>query len=135
MRVNVQQRYALSPTRVRSRSLQPLSGTPLLPATCSVPQHRFLLPSRTLLHWPSHVSHTQQVVCVPSLLSAGAFGIAQLASFCARAGFGTEVEFRAVDCDLLHLVACANAKVALEVYVFACFCPGVGSSCLEEQRM
>lgn len=75
----------------------------------------------------------QQVVCTLSLLSAGSFGIAQLGFLSARASFDTEVEFMAVDCDLLHSVACANMKVPLEVYVFACLCPGVGSSCSKEQ--
>lgn len=76
----------------------------------------------------------QQVVCTLSLPSAGNFGIAQPGFLCAQAGLDTEVEFKVVDCDLLHLVACANVKVLLEVYVFTCFCPSAGSSCFKEQH-
>ena len=75
----------------------------------------------------------QQVMCILSLLSAGTFGIAQLGFLCARASFDTEVEFRAVDCDLLRLVARTSMEVPLEVYDFACFCPSVGSSCFDKQ--
>lgn len=79
------------------------------------------------------MSHTQQVLCTLSLLSVGSFGIAQLGSLCAQAGFESEVESWAVDCDLSHFVACANMEVPLEVYVLACFSHGVGSSCFKEQ--
>lgn len=72
-------------------------------------------------------------MCTLSLLSAGTFGITQLGFLCAQAGFDSEVEFWAVDCDLPHLVACANMEVPLEVYVLAYFSHGVGSSCFKEQ--
>lgn len=119
-------------TRVSSSS-RPLSRTPLLPATCSVLQHHSLLPSHTLPPRPSHVSHTHQVVCTLPLLFAGTFGITQLGFPCAQAGFDSEVGCWAVHCGLSHLVACANVEVPLEVYVLACFCHGVGSSCFKEQ--
>lgn len=76
----------------------------------------------------------QQVVCTLSLLSAGTAAIAQLGFLSAQAGFDTEVGLRAVDCDLSHLVACENTEVPLEVYVFACFCPGAGSSRFKEKH-
>lgn len=102
----------LSAPRVHAGAL---SGTPLpRDPCCSIA----LLSSRTLLHWPSHVPHMLQAVRTLSLLSIGTFGIAQLRFLSAQAGFGTEVEFRAVDCDLLYLVACANMNVLIEV----CFC-------------
>lgn len=79
------------------------------------------------------MSHTQQVLCTLSLLSDGTFGITQLGFLCAQAGFESEVGAWAVDCDLSHLVACANVEVLLEVYVLVCFSHGVGSSCFKEQ--
>lgn len=79
------------------------------------------------------MSHTLQVVCTLSLLSAGTFAITQLGFLCAQAGFDGEVEFWAVDCDLSHLVACTNMEVLLDLYVLACFSCGVGSSCFKKQ--
>lgn len=79
------------------------------------------------------MSHTQQVLCTLSLLSAGTFGIPQLSFLRAQAGFDSEDESWAVDCDLSHLVACANMEVLLDVYVLACFSSGVESFCFKEQ--